>query len=266
MGAPAISTRTRSAPARRSAKPAPRARPKGKPRTSGKARPVAKPRAGTTRRTKPAPRASSAARRPATASGPAGVVMIPVAAVGRTMGAVGDIADCSVARWMTRGRVWIVVLGCLLGGIVAINVWGLGMSAAGSETARKIDALQQENSVLRARAASRGSNAKIEAAAAELGLALPAPDAINYLDSPDGIAAKAADRLSSGEIAVAPPGEAPTEVTEPVLDPVTGMPVEPAIDPATGMPLDPLAVPAPIDPSAEVPVATDPVTGAPPAP
>lgn len=192
--------------------------------------------------------------------------MLPVAAVGRTMGAVGDIADCGVARWMTRGRVWIVVLGCLLGGIVAINVWGLGLSAAGSETARKIDALQQENSVLRARAASRGSNARIEAAAAELGLALPAPNAIDYLDSPDGIAAKAAERLASGEILVAPPGEAPAEEAEPAIDPVTGMPVDPAIDPATGMPVDSTAEAALTDPTAEVAAATDPVTGAPLAP
>ena len=190
--------------------------------------------------------------------------MLPVAAVGRTAVAVGALADCRLVVAMTRGRVWIGVLGALLGGIVALNVWGLGLSAASSGTAARVDALQRENSVLRARIAKRLSNDRIERQAAELGLSTPAPDDVTYLEWKEGDAARAAERLRSREIAPASPVAAPEDPAA-TIDPATGLPVDPAatVDPATGLPVDPAATidPAtglPVDPAA---VATAPPTG-----
>ena len=50
---------------------------------------------------------------------------------------------------MARSRAWIAVLGVLLGGIVAVNVVGLSLSATVSQTAAKADRVERENSLLR---------------------------------------------------------------------------------------------------------------------
>ena len=237
MGAPAISTR---APARKP-RPKPRTTARPKPRPAAKARPAAKSRPAT----KPRSRAATRTRaRSAPARGPR--LLTPVAAVGRTAVAVGGIADSGFVVGMTRTRVWIGVLCLLLGGIVAINVWGLGMSAAGSATAAKIDELQRESSVLRGRIATTSSNDRIAAAAGELGLHVPPPDGVNYIDAGSNNAKRAAERLANGKIEVAPPPAPAAEEEEAVaeevaVDPAAVAPVEPTapIDPTTGLPVTP---------------------------
>lgn len=274
MGAPAVS---KPRPARKP-RPASRPRPAAKPRTAAKPRPAAKsrtaakPRSGSARRAPAAkrtaatkPRAASKARSRAsngssrrTASAPAGL-MVPVAAVGRTAVAVGGIADSPFIVSLTRTRVWIGILGLLLGGIVAINVWGLGLSAGGSATAAKIDEILRENSVLQGRNATQTSNDRIAAAAGEMELAVPAPNGVTYLDAGENDATRAAERLANGKIEIAPPpapataeeqadelaaeaaaAEAaiePVEPVEPVVAPVE--PVTTAVDPVSGVPVDP---------------------------
>lgn len=242
MGAPAVAP----APRRTRTKAKPRRRPAAKPRT----------RAASPRR-KPAVRRAAGRPRAAVAGG---VVMLPVAAV-------GGIADSGLIERMTRGRIWIVVLGLLLGGIVAINVWGLGMSASSSATEARIDALQSDNGVLQARSAKLLSTEEIQQRAAALGLAIPAPDAIHYLDANDSDAGKAAKRLAAGEIVAGDPaveqGEVvddPAAVTDPVATtdaattPPATAPADPIIDPNTGLPA--------VDPATGAPItAVDPVTG-----
>lgn len=272
MGAPAISTAPRRA---RTTRRAPAAKPRrttAKPRSRAAAKPrraPAKPRRTATtkarspRRKVAKPRAASARHsRPRVAVAGAGnVVMLPVAAV-------GGLADSGLIARLTRGRSWIVLLGLLLGGIVAINVWGLGLSASSSSTEARIDALQSDNGVLRARNAKLLSTEEIQQRAAALGLAIPAPDAIHYLDSNGSDAVKAAKRLAAGEITVGDPAvqgsEADTAVpTDPaVTDPATTTaataapttPADPIIDPNTGLPA--------VDPATGAPItAVDPVTG-----
>ena len=126
--------------------------------------------------------------------------MLPVNAVGRTAVAVGGIADSGFVVGMARSRVWIGVLGVLLGGIVAMNVVGLSLSAAGSQTSAKIDELIRDNSVQQSRLAHRLSNAQITREATALGLAIPAPDAVRYLNSSAEDAKQAAKRLADGSI------------------------------------------------------------------
>jgi hypothetical protein len=185
-----------------------------------------------------------------------------VAAVGRTAVAVGGIADSGFVMGLTRSRLWIGVLAALLGGIVAINVWGLGLSAGSSATAAKIDELQRESSVLRGRNAVSNSNDRIAAAAGELGLAVPPPDGVNYVDASAKDAERAAERLANGRIVVAPPPPPATEETlteEAPLDPAAVAPVEaaPAVDAVSGAPIDPatgLPVEAAVDPATGLPV------------
>ncbi|MCL4286234.1 MAG: hypothetical protein KJ006_01140 [Thermoleophilia bacterium] len=220
MGAPAVSPRVRPAPR---PKPAPRRR----------------------RTTAPAGRAAAARPRGPLAAG-GNVAMLPV-------NAIGGIADSGFVVGMARGRAWIVVLGILLCGIVAINVLGLSLSAAGSETSTKIDELQRQNSVLRARIANRLSSERISESAAALGLQVPAPDAVDYLRARRSDAERAAERLAGGEIGTGA-SVAPTDVTTDAAttDPTaTAGAVPPA--PTTTAPTTTAPVAPAADPTATVP-------------
>ena len=138
---------------------------------------------------------------------------VPVV-VGRTAGAVGGIADSSIVMRMTRGRLWIFVLGALLIGIVALNVWALSLNAGSSKVARQTDGLKRANSALQAQMAAELSNEEVQATASKLGLIVPEPGAIRYVEPRPGAAAAAAKRLQRGELTV---GEvAPAVIEAPV--------------------------------------------------
>ena len=261
MGAPAISTRPRPA---RSTRPAAKpGRAPAKPKTTARTRPAAAPKS----RAATKPRAASASPRRVRASASPGIRgLTPVAAVGRTATAVVSLPDCGVVMGMTRSRVWIGVLGVLLGGIVALNVWGLSLTAAGSSTAVKIDEIQRENSVLRGRVANRLTNGRVEAAAADLGLSVPAAADIKYLTAGDNDARRAATRLAAGAIAFAE-AIAPT-TSEPLIDPLTADATTDPLAPVDAMvvPVDPeipATDPVVTDPAATDPVVTEPVVEAP---
>ena len=268
MGAPATSIRTRpapSAPAKRVSTPSKRVRA-GAAAPARKKAPVRRPAAAPARRSRVTP--------------PGGVVRMPATAVAGTAGAVSRIADSPLVVGMTRSRLWIGVLAVLLGGIVAIQVIGLSLSAQSSANAEKINELQEQNSVQGARAARRGSLDKIGQVAAAEGLDTVAPKGIRYLESGSSDAADAAKRLSGDEIGLlstlptTSDAGATTDATDAAattatatatptydaagqqLDPATGLPVDPAtgapsydasgnaIDPATGLPVDPTATAA----------------------
>lgn len=145
--------------------------------------------------------------------------MLP-AAVGRTAGAVGGLADSSLMVRMARSRAWIAVLATLLGGIVALNVFGLSVSSSVSATAAEADRVERENSLLRERItkanARRGARTAERAALAAA--AVPAVSAV-----------EAVPALPAPEPEVAPVEEAGVE-TEPA-----GVPVEP-VDPVESTP------------------------------
>jgi hypothetical protein len=191
------------------------------------------------------------------------VALIPVHAV-------GGIADSGVVVGMTRGRLWIGVLGLLLGGIVALNVWGLSLSASSSGAAAKIDELERSNGVLQDRIDRRLSMAKVREAAASVGLTAPAPKRIRYRRAGSGDAARAAQRLAAGEISLIAAALAAEPVTADgtlTSDPLAAAPVEPLPAEAAITP-EPVIPAAPIDPAsgAPVPIATAPAEPLPPAP
>lgn len=170
-------------------------------------------------------RPAHAPRRPAA---PIPARLVPVA-VGRTAGAVSGLADSGVVHRLTRGRLWIGALTTLLVGIVSLNVLSLSFNASSSKVGRQADGMKREISALRAKIATDGaSNARVTAAAADLGLIVPEPGSVRYLRPSADDAAVAAKRLASGELAAEPSYSAsasiPAVTPTPTAPPVTGQP------------------------------------------
>jgi len=234
--AAATRSRSRTATARRAParKPAPRRAPAQRPKTA------------TRRRSAPTPIGG----------------FVPVAAA-RTAGAVGGIADSGVFVWLTRGRLWIGLLGGLLVGIVALNVMALSFNSTSSRAASEADELARINSTYRAQIAEKLSRDEVQAAATALGLGWPAPSVINYVRPSAGDAAKAAQRLRNGELAL---GSAAVAVTTVAAAPVEAAPAETAPVEAAPVAEEPVAEPPPVVPETAEPATatpTEPAVAAP---
>lgn len=138
---------------------------------------------------KPAP-----ARRRAPARRPGGQ-LIPLA-VG-TASAVRSLPDSSLMVRMTRGRAWIGVLGVLLVGIVALNVVTLSLAAGAGHVDQNIQALDEENSILRSRDAQKSGTGRIRHDAAGLGLSAAAVDQVGLVRASPRDVETAARRLAA---------------------------------------------------------------------
>ncbi|MGH2926119.1 MAG: hypothetical protein ACRDK1_09135 [Solirubrobacterales bacterium] len=146
---------------------------------------------------------------------------MPVA-VGRTAGAVSGIAESAPVRRLTRGRLWIGLLATLLVGIVALNVLSLSYNATASRSAKQVDTLKREISILRAQISKAGASEQhLASQGAQLGLIVPEPGAIAYLRPKPGDAAAAAQRLASGAVSA---GGSSVTTTPPVASPATAPP------------------------------------------
>jgi hypothetical protein len=144
----------------------------------------------------PAPvRRAPARRRRSTPARRTGSQLIPIA-VG-TAAAVRHLPDSSLMVRMTRGRAWIGVLGLLLAGIVALNVITLSLAAGASHIDQNVQALDQENSILRSRDAQRSGAARVRHSALALGLAVPSPDSIGFVEASPNDVELAAQRLAA---------------------------------------------------------------------
>jgi hypothetical protein len=217
MAATAAARRVAASPSRRATANRPALRPR--PRRVQPARRSAA-RAGAAR-----PRRAQPRRRQTTPI----TGFVPVA-VGATAGAIGGLADSSLVVRLTRGRLWIVALGALLVGIVALNVVALSFNASSSKVAQQTDGLKRANSALRARIATEASNQEVLSEADKLGLFLPTADAVRQLRPSPGDPEEAARRLTQGDLTLGT--ETPTTTTTTTTDPAVA-----GIDPATGLPL-----------------------------
>jgi hypothetical protein len=141
-----------------------------------------------------APARKAPVRRKAPSRRPGGQ-LIPIAAGAAT--AVRQLPDSSLMVRMTRGRVWIGVLGVLLAGIVAINVITLSLSAAAGHIESNITALEEENSLLSGRDARLYGSARVRHEAAGFGLVASSSDGTSYLQASKQDVAIAAQRLSA---------------------------------------------------------------------
>jgi hypothetical protein len=204
--APARAPQKKAAPARR-----PRTRPTPKGRTATAPAPARRaPARKAPARKSPARKASTARKASATRKAPAraprrlsptsraaavGGQLIPLA--GRTAVAVGQLPDSGLMVRMTRGRAWIAVLGVLLVGIVTLNVITLSFAASSGKIDEQITALDQENSILRARDAQRSGIGAVRSGAAPLGLAMPSSEEIHFTDAGADDVGTAALRLAA---------------------------------------------------------------------
>lgn len=118
-------------------------------------------------------------------------------AVGRTAVAVGHLPDSGLVVRMTRGRAWIGVLGVLLVGIVALNVVTLSFAASSGRIYQNIEALEQDNSIVRGRDAQMSGTARVRHEAAALGLRMPSADQVRLVEASPGNVKTAAERLAA---------------------------------------------------------------------
>lgn len=195
-----VASRGATAPARKKA-PARKAPARKKP--TGRAQPARKAP------TRKAPaRKASASQAPARKAAPrgraraiserafAGGQLIPIAA-GRTAVAVRQLPDSGLVMRMTRGRVWIGVLGLLLVGIVALNVATLSFAASAGDIDAEIVALEKENGVLNGRLARIEGTERVRGEAAALGLGMPSSDQIHFVQAGADDVGVAAQRLTA---------------------------------------------------------------------
>jgi hypothetical protein len=187
------------------------------------------------------------------AAGRAGVA--GAAAAGRVGVAVRELPDSGAVVRLTRGRLWIGVLGALLAGIVALNVISLGLTSGAGQTGVAIDQLQNDNSALRAEIAEKLSATRVQSAAPTLGLSVPPPVDITYITYNASDLGRAAKMLAGEATAAAAPWtpSVEPETTAPAAD-VT-QPV-PSTESATSSPSTPTttSTPAPAS-STSVPAA-----------
>lgn len=196
---------TAPAPRRAPARPAPRRKP-------------ATPRRGTTR---PAPKRRVQAR-----------------PQGRRAKAAARLAAIPGSPFVDRlltGRIWIVLLAVLLAGIVTANVALLEMNHGIAKTTEKVAALKRANSRLRLEAAKLGSSERIQRAAADLGLVLPAPGEVRYLEARPGDAALALKKMTAPTTVpvYTPPPEPVTPELTTTTTPETTTPEPTTTDPTT---------------------------------
>ncbi len=165
--------------------------------TSPRRKPAAPRRKPAAPRRKPAPARAPQRARPR--KRPAGGQLIPlaVAGAGRTAVAVSQFPDSGLMVRMTRGRLWIGVLGVLLAGIVALNVITLSFAASSGQIAEQITTLEKENSVLGGREAQRYATERIRYEAAVAGLVMPNADSPQVIEAGPDDVARAAARLAA---------------------------------------------------------------------
>lgn len=139
-------------------------------------------------------RRTAPARRKAPVHRPGGQ-LIPIA-VG-TATAVRNLPDSGLVVRMTRGRAWIGVLGVLLVGIVALNVITLSLAAGAGHIDQNVQALDEENSILRSRDAQRSGAGRIAHDGAALGLSAAAVEQVGSVEASPRDIETAAQRLAA---------------------------------------------------------------------
>ncbi len=214
---------------------------------------TAAPRYGNSTR-QPTRRRPVAPRTPRRISGPvrssAGSVAAPQPVGGLAGAAIGlarTLPDLRIIDRLTRGRSWIVVIGVLLLGIVAMQVTMLKLNAGIGEAVQGSTQLTRENAALRSQISQLSSSDRIEKEATKLGLVMPAAGAVKYVRSYGSDAKKAAAMLKSGQAVPgvgAPSALASTDVaTDQAVAPAPVVP-ETTDQPATIEPTD--AAPTPV--------------------
>jgi hypothetical protein len=195
----------------RTAPPEPKKRPRDRP-APGKPRKVdlnspapRKTKAAPKRKASPGVRAAATAaparkparRKVAPKRRPASVIPIAAGHVGRAAVGVTQLPESGLIHRLTRGRLWIGLLGLLLVGIVALNVVTLSFAASSGKIDATNTLLGKENSMLQSRVAQKYGQLRLRSEAAKLGLAASTEKVPQLIDAKGSDVAEAATRLAA---------------------------------------------------------------------
>jgi len=95
---------------------------------------------------------------------------------------IRGLPDHSLLDRLVRGRAWIPVLGVMLAGIVAMQVEVLKLNASMGRSIALASSLQTRNELLRTSVSSLSNSHRIERLAARMGMAMPGPTSVDFLD------------------------------------------------------------------------------------
>jgi hypothetical protein len=183
----------------------PKRRPRGRPVPGRRTNPTK--RSAPAKRGAPVKRAAPAKRAPAKRAAPsrrratparrpaARPHLIPIA-VG-TAALVKELPDSSLIVRLTQGRAWIGLLGLLLAGIVALNVFTLGLAANAGQIDQNIVALEKENSFLSSRDAMLSGSGRVRSEAGALGYTMADVDQVTSIEAGNDDLAVAVQRLAA---------------------------------------------------------------------
>jgi cell division protein FtsL len=158
---------------------------------------------------------------------------------------------------LLQGRAWIALVGLLLVGIVFFNVDLLRLNRSIATTSDQSEAVSRENARLRRELAGLGSSERIQKAALQRGLVLPAPGDVRYRTAAKSDGRRALANLKApADKPAAPEIAAPTQATTPTPAPTPA----PVTTPAPAAAPAPVTTPAPVTPPVAAPPAAAPPT------
>jgi hypothetical protein len=136
-------------------------------------------------------------RAPRRVSGPARPVAVPRPVIrgglSERLGVwVRHLPDHRLLDRLIRGRAWIVLIGVLLAGIVALQVSMLRLNAGISRSVEQAQTLQRQNQQMQANVAALASDSRMAALAERQGFHTPAVGSERYLSVGKGDAGRAA--------------------------------------------------------------------------
>jgi len=110
----------------------------------------------------------------------------------RALAVVRSLPEHSLIDRLVRGRAWIPVLGVLLAGIVAMQVEVQKLGTDVGRWVQRSTTLQSQNESLQAGLASLNDDQRIERLAANMGMVMPAPATIAFVNAKPGADVSAA--------------------------------------------------------------------------
>jgi len=151
----------------------------------------------------------------------------------RALAALRAMPDHVIVDRLTRGRLWIGLIGCLLLGLVSMQVALLKLNAGIGRAVQQSANLERRNGELRAEISRLGSEERIQAMGARLGLVMPDAGSVTYLGVRRGQdAASASQALRSNQLgrnAAAAQAQAQAQAqTQSGAQPATGAATDPA--------------------------------------
>ncbi|MET0686894.1 MAG: hypothetical protein ABW060_16365 [Solirubrobacteraceae bacterium] len=193
-------------------------------------------------------------------------VAVPGGAVVGRQTAFARVRALPDSRWLDRalrGRLWIWLLGVALLGVVGMQVSLLKLNSGIGRAVETSVTLERQNAALEASIARLSDTNRVQVGAAGLGMLVPAPGDVGYLDSRPSDPARAVEHMTppSADAAalLANGGIVPGSLAEaPAVEPISPAPTTtttPAV--ATPTPDPTVAAEPAADPAAVTPAATD---------